>query len=75
MAYSGHSISRKSHKTHIINRSSAIPNLHKPTPTDFEPTKTKFETIHETRARSKYLSEDVQRESKVWLVQHEPLTT
>jgi hypothetical protein len=29
-----------------------------------------LETMHETRARSKYLAEEIKRESKIWLAQH-----
>jgi hypothetical protein len=32
-----------------------------------------LEMMHETRTRSKYLPEEIRRESKVWLAQHEPL--
>lgn len=29
-----------------------------------------LETIHETRTRSKYLAEEIRRESRFWLAQH-----
>jgi hypothetical protein len=32
-----------------------------------------LEGMHTIRARSKYLPEEVRRESKIWLAQHEPL--
>jgi hypothetical protein len=32
-----------------------------------------LEGMHTIRARSKYLPEEIQRESKIWLAQHEPL--
>lgn len=32
-----------------------------------------FEAMHKIRSRSRYLPEEVRRESKIWLAQHEPL--
>lgn len=34
-----------------------------------------LEFMHETRTRSKYMPEEVRRESKIWLAQHEQLTS